>query len=106
VIGGFLAEAFVVETWRTRLELERLREEFIAVVAHDLRSPITTINLSADSLERLMPADHVTESERAVLVSIRASARSLNRMVEDLLDASRIEAKRLTLAKETVDLRQ
>ena len=104
VIGGFLAEAFVVETGRTRLEFERLREEFIAVIAHDLRSPITTVGLSADFLERLMSADHVTESERAVLSSIRSSARSLNRMVEDLLDASRIEARRLTLAKESVNL--
>lgn len=106
LVGGFLAEAFVVETERRRSDFERLREEFIAVIAHDLRSPITTINLSVGLLDRVPSGGPIAERERAMIANIRASARSLNRMVDDLVDASRIEAKRLTLKKEKVDLRR
>ena len=104
-IAVSLGEACVVEAAWVQAELERLREEFISVVAHDLRSPITSIKLGAGLLEQLPFGGHGTERERTVVRSIGTSATSLNRMVEDLLDVSRIEAKRLTLEKKAVDLR-
>lgn len=87
-------------------ELERQREEFISVIAHDLRGPITVIAGYAELLARLPPEGHNTERERKAINTISASLQRLNRMVADLLDASRIEAKRLSLAKEKVDLPQ
>ncbi|MBI2883084.1 MAG: hypothetical protein HY675_27970 [Chloroflexi bacterium] len=105
-IGGTLAEACIVEASSMQAELNRLREEFISVVSHDLRTPITTIKLGAGYLKHLPAGGHGTDREGAVVRSIETSAKSLSRMVEDLLDASRIEAKRLTLERERVDLRQ
>ncbi len=84
--------------------LEQAREEFISVVAHDLRSPLTLIPGFAGLLQRLPPEQHGRTQERKAVESILSSAKRLERMVADLLDASRIESNRLTLAKEPVDL--
>lgn len=84
--------------------LERQREEFVSVVAHDLRSPLTIIRGYASLLSRLTPHQHDCEQERKAVGAIDASARQLDRMVADLLDASRIEARRLTLVREEIDL--
>jgi len=85
-------------------ELERAREEFISVVAHDLRSPLTVIIGFASVLRGLAPEQHGQANERKAVESILSSAKRLEKMVADLLDASRIEASRLVLAKESVEL--
>ena len=83
----------------TRLKtLERLKEEWTSVVAHDLRQPIGVITMSAEMLPDPHPGD-VTKPESASVYHIRSAARSLNRMVSDLLDMSRLEAHRLSLER-------
>ncbi|HYG67364.1 MAG TPA: histidine kinase dimerization/phospho-acceptor domain-containing protein, partial [Anaeromyxobacteraceae bacterium] len=85
------------------LKLERLREEFISVVAHDLRAPIAVISGFAELLERSMRGDSVPDGDRKAIDNIRTSARRLNRMVEDLLDVSRIEARRLRIEPREIE---
>jgi signal transduction histidine kinase len=102
VIGVSLGEAFVIESARAHAEAERMREEFLSVVAHDLRAPLGAIDLLAARLERI--ANEHPDQAKAVVERIRERIRRLGRMVEDLLDASRIEAKRLLLRRERLDL--
>jgi len=86
------------------MELERLREEWTAVVAHDLRQPVAVISLAAQQLQRnpqLDPAKRVHLASRILDVST-----GLGRMVSDLLDASRIEARRMQVAPVPVELGQ
>ncbi|WP_437991202.1 PAS domain S-box protein [Sorangium sp. So ce145] len=78
-------------------ELARMREEWTSIIAHDLRQPITTILLKASRL-----ATEPQWSDRAQ--HIRASAMQLNRMIDDLLDVSRLESHRLDLRHAEVDL--
>ena len=85
-------------------ELQRMKEEWTSVIAHDLRQPIGVIKMAAE----LLPDLHVgemDEKEGAVTERIRSAAKSLARMVEDLLDVSRIEAKRLSLERVWTDPR-
>jgi PAS domain S-box-containing protein len=84
-------------------ELERLREEFAAVVAHDFRSPINTILLQVGMLERLRVGDRM-EVPWSSIERIAANANRLNQMTADLLDASRIEAARVSLEKQPIDV--
>ena len=100
---GKVAGAVVLFTDVGPLKLERLREEFVSVVAHDLRAPISVISGYADLLSRLDESRGAAPAERKAVESIRTSARRLNRMVGDLLDASRIEARRLRLERQLLD---
>jgi PAS domain S-box-containing protein len=85
-------------------ELERLREEWASVVAHDLRQPVGAISLTAESLIKMHEGEPSPKERRAV-ERIRSASMRLNRMIEDLLDASRIEAKRLSVEPRLVDFR-
>jgi signal transduction histidine kinase len=103
--GLLISEVFVrTTTEHLRGQVEHLRDEFISLVAHDLRTPLSTVTLGVTALERL-PADaHGTDREARTLRAIAASARAMTRIVGDLLDASRLEARRLAVAPERLDL--
>ena len=85
-------------------QLQRMKEEWMSVIAHDLRQPIGVIKMSA----ALLPELHhgaVSEQEGEITERIRSAAKGLARMVDDLLDMSRIEAHRLSLERSWVDPR-
>jgi signal transduction histidine kinase len=83
-------------------ELERLREEWASIIAHDLRQPVAAIALTAESL--LGPRNEgLSLQERRAIERIRSASKRLARMIEDLLDFSRIEAKRLSVRPRDVD---
>jgi signal transduction histidine kinase len=90
---------------RSIKELERLREEWAAIVAHDLRQPVSVITLTGELLVKLHEGE-LSERERQGIDRIRSAATRLGRMINDLLDASRIEAKRLSMGLRTVDIRE
>lgn len=80
------------------------RLAFLAGVAHDLRNPISALKLATDSLARGPQPPPPEKSARALAVVARQVQR-LDRMVGDLLDATRIEAGRFELRAEPADLR-
>jgi len=81
-------------------QLERMREEWTSVVAHDLRQPIGVIGAAADLLPELGLSNG---QERGIADRIRSAAQGLARMVDDLLDISALESKRLALQCDWVD---
>lgn len=83
-------------------ELERRREEWTSVVAHDLRQPVTVIVGYATSL--LRNEANVSVEQRPKIEHILTAARNLNKLVADLLDVSRIEARRVVLQLQPTDL--
>jgi signal transduction histidine kinase len=106
-IAFALSEALVIEVARQHRELELRREEFIFVVAHDLRSPLNSIHLSTELLEAQLDELDAKRRQRAIelLQHIRIAALGLERMIRDLLDASRIETHMLALETGDVDVR-
>jgi PAS domain S-box-containing protein len=105
--GGAVPKAIVAFQDITAVkDLERLRSEWSAIVAHDLRHPLNAIALHAVVLGRAIargrdgPLTGAPESAETIL---RSAAR-LNRMIDDLLDLSRLEARRLVLARRPTDL--
>jgi signal transduction histidine kinase len=106
-IAAVLSESLVIEVARQHRELERRREEFISVVAHDLRSPLNSIHLSTELLEARLGELAPDRRQRAteLLAHIRTGTGGLERMIRDLLDASRIETHMLALETRAVDVR-
>jgi PAS domain S-box-containing protein len=84
-------------------ELEREREEWISIITHDLRQPITIILGYAELLARQLGRAGTLEQRQAIDNALTA-ARNLNRMIGDLLDVSRIDTRRLSLQTQPVDL--
>jgi PAS domain S-box-containing protein len=84
-------------------ELERLREEWTSMIAHDLRQPIGVIAMASELMPELR--DNNGEKRQDVLRRIQASAHVLKRMVDDLLDMSLLEAHRLKLERKWIDPR-
>ena len=83
-------------------QLDRLRAEWNAVIAHDLRQPLNAIALNAQLIARKRSKDSVDVGRP--VEQIAHSARRLNRMINDLLDLSRLEARQLKLVRQPVDL--
>jgi signal transduction histidine kinase len=80
-------------------QLVRLRDQILGVVAHDLRSPLTTITLSSQLIE-----GSSEEEQKEHLATIRASSRRMERLIQDLLDVTKIERSALSIQHEPVDL--
>jgi signal transduction histidine kinase len=74
----------------------RARDQVLAVVAHDLRNPLSTVMMGADAvLGTLSAQEHPAEHRYSEL--IHRAAQRMNRMIEDLLDVTRIEAGQLSV---------
>jgi signal transduction histidine kinase len=87
----------------TRRELERLREEYVSLISHDLRNPLHTISLRTSLLRRWLREQHLSREE-GLTETILDSVAWMNSMIEELLEGSRLEAGRDTPRREPRDL--
>jgi signal transduction histidine kinase len=85
-------------------ELNRQKNEFVGIAAHDLRSPLAVIEMySAFLLGE--PAQRLPERERQFLQVIALQSRFMLNLINDLLDVTRIESGNLDLHPESGDFR-
>ena len=96
--GGTLAVFFDVTDIR---RLESLRRDFVANVSHELRTPVTAILSAAETLEGAMTKDPAGAKRFVGIIDRNASR--LKRLIEDLLDLSRIESREVKLNPERVE---
>jgi PAS domain S-box-containing protein len=82
-------------------DADRRKDQFLAVLAHELRNPLTPILAAAGVLR--MAETHDPQVQRVSDV-LERQGKQLTRLIEDLLDASRIGRGKITLIKETVEL--
>jgi signal transduction histidine kinase len=91
-------------------EATRIRDEFISIASHELKTPLTSLKLQAQINMRFL-TEHVEPQSAAVVERFRKFVRSsseqvdrLTRLIEDMLDVSRINAGKLILNRAEVDL--
>jgi signal transduction histidine kinase len=97
---GALAAAF--ERMRVRLaHLDDARREFVANASHELRTPLFSL---AGFLELFDDEDLDEPTRREFLASMREQVDRLTKLASDLLDLTRLDSGRLTVAREPVDL--
>jgi len=84
-------------------ELDRLKSDFVSNVSHELRTPLTAIRMSVDSLLDGVVGEIVPPLQR-YLSKVKSNTDRLVRLINDLLDLSRIEAGRMELHRTTVDV--
>jgi len=79
---------------------DRRKDEFLATLAHELRNPLAPIQTGLDLLER----PHDAAAEQRALSVMRRQLRHMVRMIDDLLDVSRITQGKLELKRTTLAL--
>lgn len=86
----------------------RLREEFLSIASHELKTPLTSLQLQVGHLQRTLGKEtHEDPAIRRVaerIERIDLHVGRLGRLIEDLLDVSRVSAGQLALTVEEVDL--
>jgi signal transduction histidine kinase/CheY-like chemotaxis protein len=86
---------------RGQAETDRRKDEFLAMLGHELRNPLAAIRNSLFILEQAGPQEPGPERQRQV---IERQTGNLVRMVDDLLDVSRVTLGKIRLDMQTVDL--
>jgi PAS domain S-box-containing protein len=86
---------------RALLEADQRKTEFLAILAHELRNPLAPIRNATHILKRQSPDDPVL---RAAQDLIERQVKHMVRLIDDLLDVSRITRGRLELRRERVEL--
>ena len=80
-----------------------LKDEFFAIMSHELKHPLNLIQLNAEILRRLPSVVHMGAASKAV-ATIRDAVTSQARIIDDLLDVARIRTGKLKLKTEPVDV--
>jgi CheY-like chemotaxis protein len=92
------AAAAAEDAWR---DADRRKNEFLAILGHELRNPLAAIANSVQILDQLGPHEERLVWARDV---IRRQVQHLGRIVDDLLDVSRITTGKIELRREAIDV--
>jgi signal transduction histidine kinase len=99
----FLGTVSVFRDITHQVAVDRLKSEFVATVSHELRTPMTSIKGYVEVL--LMGAAGALNDQQAnFLQVVKTNAERLNILVNDLLDVSRIEAGRVILSFQPLNI--
>ncbi|HZX96779.1 MAG TPA: ATP-binding protein [Myxococcales bacterium] len=100
--GDYLGRLVVYIDVTEHRELDQQRSDFLTMAAHELRTPLTPLSMYLQNIQRRVSRGDPIEPDH--LSKARRQVERLSRLVEDLLDISRLESRRLQLASEEVDL--
>ena len=84
-------------------ELDQLKSTFVSIVSHELRTPMTSIKGYVENMLHGLTG-RLTEKQFSYLSRVKYNVERVTRMINDLLDISRIEAGRVELALRPVSL--
>jgi K+-sensing histidine kinase KdpD len=101
-IGRYEAQA---EMTRRLEEVAQMKTDFVSTVSHELRSPLTSIIGSLDTVNRPELAPQEPTSQQ-LLISARRQAGRLQRLIEDLLVVSRIDRGAIPVHPEVVEIKE
>ena len=103
VPGGPTGRVLIMDDVTTERENAQRQRDFVAMVGHELRTPLTIVKGFARTLMRRIGSASAEEAQEA-LQTIDDKAHHLERLIEDLLYVSKIEAREASLRLEQVDV--
>lgn len=101
-INGSDCMQWILRDISERKDLDALREDLIAMVYHDLRSPLANVVSSLDVMETLLPPEGNGPLSSVLKIAVRSTDR-IQRLVNSLLDITRIESGQTLIRRSPVD---
>lgn len=104
--GEQLGAAVVFHDITTEKDLEKVRQDFTAMMVHELRAPLTAVRWSSESLDKAaIPGSQVDAAKvKETATTIGAASRNMLELVNDLLDVAKIEAGKFDLNIQEYDI--
>ena len=85
-------------------ELERLKQDFVSHVTHEIRTPLVAVKQSV-SLVLDKTAGTINENQERMLEVVKRNIERLSRFINDILDVQKMEAGKLIVSRQPVDIR-
>lgn len=102
-LGEIMGSVTVLQDISYLKELDKMKSEFIAMVAHELRAPIATVEQQLTVIIGGM-AGELNEKQQQMITRAKERTRSVLTLIKDLLDFSKIEAGKMVQFKEPLSL--
>jgi len=104
--GAVIAGSVVFHDITTEKTLEKTRQEFTAMMVHELRAPLTAVRWSSESLIKNLGAAQGIEPAKIkdTVVTIETASNNMLELVNDLLDVAKIEAGKFELNLQQYDI--
>ncbi|HYL65967.1 MAG TPA: PAS domain-containing sensor histidine kinase [Nitrosopumilaceae archaeon] len=96
-------EAQIREQLKNLKKLTKVKDEFLTMITHELKTPLVPINSYVDILLSGVLGP-LNEAQKNRLEIMKSSSKSLLKLISDILDAQKIELGQLTLKKESYDI--
>ena len=100
--GRLVRMEVAIDITKRKLD-EQFREQYVGLISHDLRTPVSTIGLAAGVLKQLAEGAGFAQAERPLEMILR-NTRRISEMIEDLLETTRLESGQVQLHMAAFDL--
>ncbi len=101
-IEHFQGYVYILRDMTERKQIELAKQEFLAMISHEIRTPITSVA----GMASLLLNTNLTDEQREFGNAIYTSGNALHRIINDMLDLSKIESGKLDLEEQPFELRK